>query len=199
MILHDPWDRYLEPTLEIDFHHPSIARLIEERGWNVLPEFERVRSAYRFVRDEVRHSWDAQDNVVTCCASEVLAEKTGICYAKSHLLAALLRAMGTPAGICYQRLVLFEDPADGYSLHSLNAAYFSEAGIWARFDARGNRPGIEAELDLECERLAFAVRPEMDEIDYPGVYAVPPNVVVECLRVPRDAREMYERGLPDHL
>jgi len=43
-----------------------------------------------------------QRDVVTCSASEVLREGTGICFAKSHLLAALLRAVGIPAGLCYQ-------------------------------------------------------------------------------------------------
>ncbi len=54
------------------------------------------------VRDNVSHTRDASREEVTCAASEVLAAGTGICYAKSHLLAALLRAVGIPAGFCYQ-------------------------------------------------------------------------------------------------
>lgn len=57
-----------------------------------------------FVRDQIRHSADYRPNPVTCKASEVLRHGTGYCYAKSHLLAALLRANGVPAGLCYQRL-----------------------------------------------------------------------------------------------
>jgi len=37
-------------------------------------------------------------NPVTCKASDVLIYGTGYCYAKSHLLAALLRANAIPAG-----------------------------------------------------------------------------------------------------
>ncbi len=58
---------------------------------------------FEFVRDEVRHSWDFKENPVTCHASEVLRHRTGYCYAKTHLLAALLRANRIPAGLCYQR------------------------------------------------------------------------------------------------
>jgi len=199
MTLHHSWDRYLAETPEIDFSEPSIQRLVAESGWLSLPEVERVRQAFEFVRDEVPHSWDVQATVVTCSASEVLASMTGICYAKSHLLAALLRAMGIPSGLCYQRLVLFDDPADGYSLHSLNAAYLSELGRWVRFDARGNKPGVHARFDLEREFLAFAVRPEMGEIDYPGVYADPPAVIVNCLRGASNSVELYSKGLPDSL
>ncbi|WP_338430147.1 transglutaminase domain-containing protein [Synechococcus elongatus] len=34
----------------------------------------------------------------------MLEYRTGYCYAKSHLLVALLRACSIPAGFCYQRL-----------------------------------------------------------------------------------------------
>jgi transglutaminase-like putative cysteine protease len=199
LLLHDPFPQYLAPTPEIDFDHPSIQALLDQSGWRDLSEVERTRSAFEYVRDEIRHSWDAQDTCVTCAASEVLEHRTSLCYGKSHLLAALLRGLGIPAGICYQRLVLFEDPADGFSVHALNAAYLAGEDRWIRFDARGNKPGVDAQFSLDGERLAFVVRPELEEIDYPGTYASPSRVVVGKLRSFADAKDLYANGLPDRL
>jgi len=67
----------------------------------------------------------------------VLKYKTGYCYAKSHLLAALLRANNIPAGLCYQRLTIENDMLP-YCLPALNAVYLPKYG-WYRIDARGNK------------------------------------------------------------
>nr|WP_269749949.1 transglutaminase family protein [Polyangium fumosum] len=83
-----------------------------------------------------------QAGPLTCTASEVLRHRTGFCYAKSHLLAALLRANGLPAGFCYQRLA----HGSGYCLHGFNAVELPGIG-WYRIDARGNKPGIDAAFD----------------------------------------------------
>ena len=63
-----------------------------------------AEQAFLFVRDDVRHPWDAQDRTVTLSASDLLREGVGLCFGKAPLLAALLRAAGIPAGPCYQRL-----------------------------------------------------------------------------------------------
>ncbi len=76
---------------------------------------------------------DAQQNPVTLRASEVPSQGTGYYYAKSHLLAALLRANGLPAALCYQRLTITDVPP--FCLHGLNAAYLPKWG-WYRPDAR---------------------------------------------------------------
>ena len=81
---------------------------------------------------------------VTCRASDVLAARTGFCYAKSHLLAALLRANGIPAALCYQRLSI-DGQGPPFCLHGLNAVHLPEHG-WYRIDARGNKPGVDAQF-----------------------------------------------------
>ena len=58
-----------------------------------------IKKAYEFVRDEIPHSWDIGTEVVSRKASDVLLNKTGICWTKSCLLVALLRANCIPAGI----------------------------------------------------------------------------------------------------
>ena len=117
-------------------------------------------------------------NPVTCRASDVLQYKTGYCYAKSHLLAALLRANGIPAGLCYQRLSIHEDGAP-YSLHGLNAVYLKNHG-WYRIDARGNKLGVDAQFTPPQEQLAFALKDD-HEADLPEIWAEPLPVVIEVL------------------
>jgi transglutaminase-like putative cysteine protease len=78
---------------------------------------------------------------------------TGYCYAKSHLLAALLRANGIPAG--NQRLSI-DDKGPPFCLHGLNAVYLPEIG-WYRVDCRGNKSGVDAQFSPPIERLAFRV------------------------------------------
>ena len=65
--------------------------------------------AYEYVRDNNSLSADINEDVLTCTASEVLEVGHGICFAKSHLLAALLRAKSIPTGFCYQKLILDDE------------------------------------------------------------------------------------------
>ncbi len=78
-----------------------------------------AQACFEWVRDEIFHSFDYQMNPLTWHASDVLQHKTGYCFAKSHLLAALLRANQIPSGFCYQRLSI-DDKGAPYSLHGLS-------------------------------------------------------------------------------
>ncbi|MDN4594524.1 transglutaminase-like domain-containing protein [Polycladomyces subterraneus] len=188
---------YLCELEEVDFSHPLIQEKVREIQAAHHSPLERVRIAYEFVRDKIHHSWDIQSTRVTCKASEVLRYGEGICYAKSHLLAALLRAQGILTGFCYQRLTLGDTPDTGYAVHALNAFYLDTVGKWVRLDARGNKLGVQAEFSIDEEKLAFPVRPEMDEIDYPVIYARPQTSYV--LKKHTNALEMYQYHLPTRL
>jgi hypothetical protein len=76
-----------------------------------------------------------------------------------------------------------------------NAVWLS--GHWHRIDARGNKPGIEADFDLARERLAYAVRPDLGERDYPEISAEPLTFVVEALSGCRSIAELNVRSPPD--
>jgi len=145
------------------------------------------------VRDEVRHSVDYRLDPVTCSASEVLQERTGFCYAKSHLLAALLRASGIPAGFVYQRLAL-DDLGHAFCLHGLNAVWLPEVG-WYRIDARGNRADLRATFDPPREVLPYAVAVPGERL-FPQVWAEPVPLVIDALRRHRTRAEL-EANLPD--
>ena len=64
--------------------------------------------------------------VVSRTASDALKNKTGICWIKSFLLAALLRANQIPSGISYQLLTRADDASDGYMIHALNTVYIKD-------------------------------------------------------------------------
>jgi len=186
-------DAFLSPGACIDFGHPRVAEKAAELKAGAADEFALVRACFVFVRDRIRHSWDYKTGPVTCKASDVLLHGTGYCYAKSHLLAALLRANGVPAGLCYQRLSLSGAGAP-YCLHGLNAVYLSTFG-WYRVDPRGNKPGVAADFCPPREVLAFPVR-EPDEWDVPGVWPEPLPVVVRALESSLDIAFLHDH-LPD--
>lgn len=184
---------YLAPGKYINFEHPLVAAKAAELAAGVTDEIALARRCFEFVRDEIEHSWDFRRTPVTCRASEVLQQGTGYCYAKSHLLAALLRANGIPAALCYQRLSVGESGAP-YCLHGLNAVFLRDYG-WYRIDARGNKPGITADFRPPREVLAFPIR-AAGERDLPEIWAAPLSIVTSVLERYHDVAEVYD-NLPD--
>ena len=170
--------RYLVPSTYIDFEDTSVRSVAQSLARDSTSELSVAQRCFEFVRDEVRHSADFKLNPVTCRASDVLRHKTGYCYAKSHLLAALLRANGIPAGLCYQRLSVGDGGAP-YCLHGLNALFLRDFG-WYRIDARGNKPGVTARFSPPNEALAFSIR-DPGERDLPEIWPEPLPIIVEAL------------------
>lgn len=178
---------YLKSTEIIDYHDSAIQTLAMQLAQNSRDDMQIAKNCFIYVRDEIRHSGDYHDNITTCKASEVLRRKTGWCYAKSHLLAALLRANGIPAGFAYQRLSCSEYKKDIYCLHGLNWIYLKAHG-WYRADARGNKEGVDAQFTPPVEKLAFALA--KNEYDLPENLTDPLEVVVDALQKYKGYDEM---------
>jgi len=170
---------FLESSEIIDWQTPSVRQLAEELGQQSDGELDVTRRTFEWVRDNIQHSLDYQRTEITCRASDVLLMRTGYCYAKSHLLAALLRSNGIPAGFCYQRLTLNGDKPP-HCLHGLNAVYLSDHG-WYRVDARGNKPGVDAQFTPPTERLAFSTLHD-GEYDVPEIWPEPLSIIVQSLQ-----------------
>jgi transglutaminase-like putative cysteine protease len=186
-------EEYLQVSEVIDWQEPTVLELAQHTASGHPTPDLIAKACFEWVRDEIHHSVDYQMNPVPYRTSEVLKYRTGYCYAKSHLLAALLRANSVPAGFCYQRLSI-DDKGAPYSLHGFNAIYLPEVG-WYRVDARGNREGIDAQFTPPREQLAFAIQfPE--EADFQNILPEPLAIVIEALKAQRTWDGML-RNLPD--
>lgn len=186
---------YLDSSLYIDSQHPAIVAQAAKLADGCANAEQIAKRCFEFVRDQIKHSWDYRLNTVTCKASEVLIHCTGFCYAKSHLLAALLRANGIPAGLCYQRLTIDGDQPP-YCLHGLNAVYLQQYG-WYRIDARGNKPGVNADFCPPQEKLAFPLVNPLEQ-DLPCIRAEPLPVIVKALTENQTVEQVYD-NLPDFI
>jgi len=170
--------QYLKFTEIIDYNNKEIYALAMQLSKDCKIDTQIAKNCFEYVRDKINHSGDYKSEITTLKASDVLKYKTGWCYAKSHLLAGLLRANGVPTGFCYQRLSCFEYKKDTFCLHGLNAIYLKEFG-WYRVDARGNKDGVNAQFNPPYEQLAFELGE--NEYDLDGIWAEPLDEVVLAL------------------
>lgn len=184
--------QFLEACDVIDWVNPAVLNKATELRGNSISVKEVSRRCFEFVRDEIKHSNDHKLDTITVRASDVLEQGTGVCYAKSHLLAALLRANSIPAALCYQRLSIEQGK---FCLHGLNAVWLSEGvlndlpedGQWYRIDARGNRvasngsPKVDAKFSPPNEVLAYPAD-QKGEIDSVKFYATPLPIVIEKMK-----------------
>ncbi|MBV1916223.1 MAG: transglutaminase family protein [Pseudomonadales bacterium] len=192
--LNNPED-YLASSLFIDWKTPEVSAQAKALASTNGSLEETARNCFEFVRDEISHSLDFRLNPVTCKASDVLQHKTGYCYAKSHLLAALLRANQIPAGLCYQRLTISNDQSP-FCIHGLNALFLEPYG-WYRIDARGNKEGVSAEFTPPVETLAYPIVSE-GEADLSGIHSEPLLAIIELLTSCKTYDEVAS-NLPDIL
>ena len=171
----DNMEDYLRDSEILDFQNYKIQEKALELSRSSKNQFETIKNIYEFVRDEIPHSLDIGGQQVTFKASEVLDNVQGICFAKSNLLAAMLRFLGVPTGFCYQRLT-----------HE-----------WYRLDARGNREDVDAQFSVNVEKLAFPVSKD-GEINYSGIYSKPVESVITVFNGTETVNELMEK-LPDKL
>lgn len=131
-------NEYLKEDVIVNFSDGNIRNTADLLYTKAENRIDYIKIAFEFVRDRISHSADIDADEVTVSASEVLRAGHGICFAKSHLLAALLRCKGVPTGFCYQKLILDDETAPYLIFHGLNGVYIEELNKWIRIDARGN-------------------------------------------------------------
>lgn len=189
----DPRQGYVEDTITIDWQTPAVMEQARALAAGCADDVARARALYEFVRDRIVHTGDSGGDALPCRASEVLAAATGIGFSKAHLLAALLRAIGIPAGFCYQ-VLRRAPPASGTLLYGFNAAFPPSLGRWLALDARGNKPGLYASFSVDAPLLAVRADPARGEWVYPRIFTRPAPVVVELL-----ARNRSLEKIADHI
>lgn len=191
-------DDYLKCDNVIDYDNKAIIELADALYKRADNELDFIRKAYEFVRDNISHSADINADIITCSASEVLKAGHGICFAKSHLLAALLRCKSVPAGFCYQKLIVDDKDTTILAYHGLNGVYLKDYKKWIRLDARGNKNGVNAQFSIETEQLAFSINLQMGEFDNFIIYPDPDVKILENLRKNKTRTELWNH-LPNDL
>ena len=189
---------YLKEDNVIDYGNNAVTQLADRLFQQTDNEIEYIKTAYNFVRDNISHSADIKEDIITCSASEVLKAGHGICFAKSHLLAALLRCKSIPTGFCYQKLILDDETAPILIYHGLNGVYKKKKKKWIRIDARGNKEGVNAQFSLDKEQLAFPLRVEKGEEVGFIIYPNPVKKILERLKKYRTRSELWN-DLPTEL
>jgi transglutaminase-like putative cysteine protease len=195
----DNLQNYLKKSEVIDFDNKLIVDKCLELQKGTDDEITLIKKIYEFVRDEIHHSGDIGEMSVTCKASEVLKAGHGICCAKAHLFAAMLRYFGVPAGFCYQKLSSSRDVSVKF-LHGLNAVYLKDLDKWIRLDARGNKPGRDAQFSIYEEKISKKVNKELGEEDSPVIFTEPNPTVIEILKTSKNMKELWDQwdlGLRD--
>jgi len=182
---------YLVSDAIVDWRTPAVREKALELTRSIPGDVEKARVLYEWVRDAIPHTNDAGLDIVTCTASEVLHHGTGVCFSKSHLVAALLRAVGIPAGFCYQVLRLDPPANNELVLHGMNGIYLASIDKWIRVDARGNTGSINARFSLDREQLAFAMDPSAGEFLYDTIYVAPVSNVVKGLKKYASRRDLW--------
>lgn len=185
---------FLECNKYIDYKTKIITLKSEQLFSEDMSNIQKAQAAYTFVRDNIPHSFDCNASNITAIASDVLKHNTGICFAKSNLLAALLRSQGIPTGFCYQHLTLLDDESEGYCLHCFNAIFIDQQ--WIKVDARGNTKGKNAQFSIDTPVLAFQNRPQYDEYFFDGIFAAPDIPTMKMLENAKNLQDVIN-GLPE--
>jgi len=130
---------FLKLTGFCDYNHPQILSKAESLVIGNPDKIETAIKIYHIVRDGILFKNVSPAN----CASEILCEGEGNCFAKTKLQISLLRACGIPSGYLLQEITaesmrpffsekalsLLGDPV----LHVVCAVYIS--GRWLKADA----------------------------------------------------------------
>lgn len=187
---HPNWDMYLAETDVVDYKSPEVQQVCRQfepfRGDEVL----LAEKAFYFVQNEFPHSSDCKRTELAVSASDVIKNGHGICMAKSHLYAAILRNFGIPAGFCYQ--ILCAKQKNHFYPHGFNAVYFKSLKKWVRLDPRGNKPGQNAKFSTEEEFLAYHPDNFKNEVDLPLYFTAPYKGLIDCMRKCRDKPEFFK-------
>jgi len=187
---------FLEEDEYVDFTDISISREVAQAIIGCNTEEEKVKAVFEFVRDSITNAFDVDAISIPCTASETVRARVGTDDSKANLLAAMVRALGIPAGFCYQRLTILDDDSEGHYLHCYNAIYLD--GKWIKLDAstdRGGKKGGFCKITLD---LPFQPRDVYDECNIPGIFAKPNETSMQVHRAAEYIEEVMF-NLPDKL
>lgn len=92
---------YLMPDAVIEAQTPAVVGLARDLRQFSVDDDEFVRRAHDWVSEVIAWPVGRGERRVPITSMEVLFTGIGCTFGRSHLLAALLRAGGVPAALCY--------------------------------------------------------------------------------------------------
>lgn len=177
---------FLKSSDIIDFYEKSLSDFIDQLfPKKSMKRNEIIEAAFKWVRDNIQHSFDFNNHTITAKASDVFFHRTGICFGKSHLLAAILRHQNIPCGFAYQ-IFDRESPEAEKGIHGLNAVFFEEDQQWYFYDSRGHNGEVRIEYQNQKNCLAFPDLPIANET----IYSQPLDMVVGKLKKSKNLMEL---------
>ncbi|WP_417595069.1 transglutaminase-like domain-containing protein [Oceanospirillum sp.] len=164
---------FLRSTQIVNWDHPEVLALASYLSKQSEAPQVFIAKTFDWVCDHIEDTEVCQKAADILRASDVLVQKRGCCFAKSHLLAALLRANGISAGFAYQA-VENERGKPSYRLHGLNTVYLPRSG-WCDLDTMGHWQNIEKYSGPPDIRLSYP-----DAMRIKGVWPNPLSCVVSA-------------------
>ena len=187
-------DDYLKSDDIIDFDDPLIEEAVEQLIKGLKDNISKAQAIFEFVRDQIFHSFQINATSITLKASEVLDKGHGVCYAQSHLVAALMRGAGIPAGLCYR----IDEDEDGPVVHGYNAIHIDEIGKWICLDASIKPEENPTSLNFDRDTLEWTAGREFAGYGDSTVYINPSKRVIKALKSCRNVDEL-KNNLPDKI
>lgn len=89
-------EQFVAETPMVNYSSAAIQELIYTRKWNTLKQYDRIKSIYNFVQNEIVFGFNRSD---TLTAEQILLDGYGQCNTKATLLMALLRGVDIPCRI----------------------------------------------------------------------------------------------------
>lgn len=68
--------QYLKETRMLDYSNKYIQKVIADKGWDKMADFEKIKGIYEYVRDEIKFGYNIDDSIP---ASKVLSDGYGQC------------------------------------------------------------------------------------------------------------------------
>ncbi|MFO1519523.1 MAG: transglutaminase family protein [bacterium] len=184
---------YLLPTPLCDFEEAGLRHFREKIFKEAKDSAQIADRAYAFIRQKIPYAFDAWE--VT--ASETLAKKSGMCFNKTNLMAALLRSAGVPAAyamfwIRKDGFLFTSDPKMFEKIQPETVHVYCEAYLGPKL---GWRRYVETSLDEKLKKVLEkdGYRPHRNVILEKPIERYPsPEALLERRRQYKEAQGLQE-------
>ncbi len=116
---------YYASTAVVDWQQADVFGLAQQLAMEVTTAEQLAQRCQQWVKENIELSIPDEMHPVSCSASDVLQQRQGSSFSRSHLLAALLRANGLAAAFGYQRI---KDDKGDLRLEGYSAVWLREVG-----------------------------------------------------------------------